>query len=440
MRHISTDPACPGTVLALGAEAVERATMDHETFAKMTLVGALHPGPEPPLRKKALLSFGAGLFAVNGDQHRRHRRLLGPAFTRKQLASYAEQMVAFTDEALSRWRTGEARSIDLDMRSLTSRIVGRTLLGESSAAHEGSAMATDHLSRAIRLLGTPLTRLLPFDAVGLPYRKYLDATLGLEEEMLRIIEARKREPAGDAPGNMLDALLSAHDEETDTQLTDHEILGHVSVFFAAGHETSANALSWTLFLLAMFPEVSARVKGEVEQVLGGAPPAADSLDRLVYLGWVVKESLRLFTPAPWNGRVLSEDTEMLGHQIPRGAEVLVSLYETHRVAEVFPEPLRFRPERWEFLKPTAYQYNPFSAGPRTCIGAAFATMEIKIVLAMIFQRYRLALLPQRIDRFAELVLAPTALRMRVEPADDHFEKSRARITGNLGDMVDLPSH
>jgi cytochrome P450 len=436
MRHISTDPACPGTVLAYGAEAVERATMDHDTYTKMTLVGALHPGPEPPLRKRALLSFGAGLFAVNGDQHRRHRRLLSPAFSRKRLASYAEDMVSLTDEALSSLQVGEVRAIDVDMRTLTSRIVARTLLGESENAE--TELASVHLTQAIRLLGNPLTRLLPFDAFGLPYRKYLNATLALEEEMLSILEARKRAGPTGERGDMLEALLTAHDEETDTRLTDHEILGHVSIFFAAGHETSANALSWTLFLLALFPEVSARVSEEVDRVLGGAPPTPDDLDKLVYLGWVIKESLRLFTPAPWNGRVLSEDVELLGHTVPKGAEVLVSLYQTHRVPEVFREPNRFWPERWETLKPTAYEYNPFSAGPRTCIGAAFATMEIKIVLAMMFQRYRFALVPQTINRFAELVLAPTSLRMKVEPKDGRFGASAARIAGDLGDMINLP--
>lgn len=439
MRHISTDPACPGTVLAFGAAAVERASMDHLAFTKTTLVGALHPGPEATPRERGLLSFGAGLFAVNGEQHRRHRRLLGPAFSRRRLASYAEQMVSLTAEALSAWRFGEVRSIDRDLRALTARIVGRTLLGESTDGQVGSEQATEHLSRAIRLLGTPLTRLLPFDAVGLPYRKYLNATLALEEEMLRILETRRRGTQDDDRGDMLGALLSAHDQETDTRLTDHEILGHVSVFFAAGHETSANALAWTLFLLAMFPDIAARVNDEIDDVLKGSAPTPESLEQLVYLGWVVKESLRLFTPAPWNGRILSEETELLGYQIPKGAEVLVSLYETHRVPSVFPEPLRFRPGRWENLKPTAYEYNPFSAGPRTCIGAAFATMEIKIVLAMIFQRCRLALLPQKIDRFAELVLAPTALCMRVEPRDGRFAASQAIISGNLGDMVDLPA-
>jgi len=439
MRHISADPACPGTILTYGAKAVEAATTAHEVYTKVSLVGALHPGPEAQPRQQALLTFGAGLFVENGDQHRRHRRLLAPAFSRKRLASYAEQMVRITDAVLATWTPGSQRSIDLDMRQLTSKIVSETLLGAGSDTE--SARATGSLARAIQLLGDPLTRLLPFDLPGLPYSRYLDATTELEETMLSLLEARKREvfaQAASEKGDMLSALLTAHDAETDSRLSDHEILGHVSVFFAAGHETSANALSWTLFLLALFPEVTARASEEVDAVLRGGEPTPESLERLVYLGAIVKESLRLFTPAPWNGRVLGQETELLGHRLPAGAEVLVSIYETHRDAEVFAAPLRFIPERWETIQPSAYEYTPFSAGPRTCIGAAFATMEIKIVLAMILQRFRMALVPQRIDRFAELVLAPKALRMRVLKRDGRFEDSRARLTGDVFDMVELP--
>jgi cytochrome P450 len=437
MRHISPNPSCPGTVLTYGADAVEAVTTAHELYRKVSLVGALHPGLEARPREHGLLTFGAGLFAVNADQHRRHRRLLSPAFSRKRLAHYAERMVHITDAALSGWAIDSERSTDLDMRQLTSQIVSETLLGAESGCE--SALATGSLARAIQLLGRPLTRLLPFDLPGLPYRAYLDATSELERSMLSLLETRKREVLAQGSsdkGDMLSALLTAHDAETDSRLTDDEILGHVSVFFAAGHETSANALSWTLLLLALFPEVTARATEEVEAVLRGGEP--NSLDQLVYLGWVIKESLRLFTPAPWNGRILGEETELLGHRVPAGAEVLVSIYETHRIPEVFPEPLRFAPERWQTLTPSAYEYNPFSAGPRTCIGAAFATMEIKLVLAMILQRFRMALVPQRIDRFAELVLAPKSLKMRVLKKDGRYAESRAQLTGDVFDMVELP--
>jgi cytochrome P450 len=439
MRHISASRDCPGTVLAYGAEAVEQSTMAHELFGKTSLVGALHPGASPSERERPLLNFGAGLFAVNGDQHRRHRRLLTPAFSRKRLGDYAEKMVALTAQMLDTWTPGEERAIHLDLRRLASAIVTETLLGGGDVLEV--QQATTSLAQAIQLMGQPLTRILPFDLPGLPFRSYLNATGELERGMFAILDARRKEspnPASSEKGDMLSALVTAHDSETNSRLSDSEIVGHLSVFFAAGHETSANALSWTLFLLAQFPEVAAQAREEVEAVLRGGEPTSETVEQLVYLGNVVKESLRLFTPAPWNGRVLTERTTFGGFEIPQGAEIMVSLYETHRVPEVFERPLAFRPERWETLRPSPYEYNPFSAGPRTCIGAAFATLEIKLVLAMLLQRYRLELVPQRIDRFAELVLAPKALKMRVVSKGAPVSKERPKILGNVYDMVELP--
>jgi cytochrome P450 len=127
------------------------------------------------------------------------------------------------------------------------------------------------------------------------------------------------------------------------------------------------------------------------------------------------------------------------HELPRGTEVLLSIYETHRDADVYRDPQAFRPQRWETIQPSVYEYNPFSTGPRTCIGAAFALMEIKVVLSMVLSRFRLALMPQPIDRFAELVLTPKhGLKMRVCAADGNHRESRARVTGNVLEMVDLP--
>lgn len=437
MRHISPDSGCPGTVLCYGPDCVEQATTHHELFTKTSLVGALHPGHEASPRETPLLSFGSGLFAVNGDQHRRHRRLLTPAFSKRRLASYAQQMVSETLLLLDQYENGQIRNLSHDMRELTSRIVTRTLLGGTNG--QETQRAASHLTQALGLLGNPVTRLLAYDWPGFPYRRYLDHARDLERGMLKLLEARKSAEEGSDQADMLSALLGAYDEESRTRLNDLEILGHISVFFSAGHETSANALTWTLLLLALFPEVAERAVDEVAHTLQGDFPTAENVERLTYLGAVIKESMRLFPPAPWNGRLLAQATQILGHEVPQGAEVLVSIYETHRMPEIFVDPLRFSPDRWALKKPSSFEYCPFSAGPRTCIGAAFATLEMKIVLALILGRKRLALVPQKVDRFAELVLSPRyGVRMKVEPADGQFMRSRARISGNIRDMVELP--
>lgn len=436
-RHIACSTDCPGTVLCHGADLNQKITSAHEVYSKSFLSGALHPGPDPSPRKRPLLSFGAGLFSVNGDEHRLHRRLLTPVFSRRRLAQYCEQMIAVTQDALGDWRPGQERDTSGDMRLLTARVVTRTLFGNDAR------LSVDAASRALKesldLMGKPLTRLLTFDLPGLPYRRYLDAATELERHVQALLAAKKQ--LGVESDDMLSAFLHARDEESGAKLSDQEILGHVSVFFAAGHETTAHGLSWTLLLLACFPQVAAKVQEELERVLSGATPSFERLDQLVYLGWVVKESLRLFTPAPWNGRVLTEQVELDGYTIPAGSEVLFSLYETHRSDPIYERPYAFEPERWEHIHPSPYQYSPFSAGPRTCIGAMFAQLEMKIVLALVLQRFRLELASSHLDRFAELVLCTKQpLFMRVHYADGRFENSARPFSGNVHEMVEFPRH
>lgn len=435
-RHIARSADCPGTVLCYGADLNQAITGAHEVYSKSYLSGSLHPGPDPSPRKRPLLSFGAGLFSVNGDEHRLHRRLLGPVFSRRRLAQYCAQMIEVTQEALQDWHLGQQRDTSGDMRLLTARVVTRTLFGKDAQ------LSVDAASRALKetldLMGKPLTRLLTFDVPGLPYRRYLDAATDLERHVQALLDAKKQ--SGVESDDMLSAFLQARDEESGARLTDQEILGHVSVFFAAGHETTAHGLGWTLLLLACFPRVAAKVQEEIERVLGGDDPSFERLDELVYLGWVVKESLRLFTPAPWNGRVLTQDVELDGYHIPAGSEVLFSLYETHRTDPIYERPYDFEPERWEHIQPSPYQYTPFSAGPRTCIGAMFAQMEMKVVLALILQRFRMELMSKSVDRFAEMVLSPKQpLIMRVQAADGRFEASARKFSGNVHDMVRFPS-
>lgn len=435
-RHITPDAACPGTILCFGPEINRAVTTQHELYAKANLSGSLYPGPSPTERQRPLVSFGAGLFSVNGEDHKRHRRLLGPAFSRKKLTGYLQKMSELSAQEVSRWQDGETRDIAVDMRRLTSLIVTATLFGQGEDPR--TELASRHLQDALHLLGKPLTKLFSRDLPFLPYRRYVDAAGALEHQMLELLLLRKNEDV--ETDDMLSALMRARDEESGTALTDQEILGHVSVFFAAGHETTSNGLAWTLLLLTSHPEVLARAVEEVKRVVGERPLNVEDLEQLVYLGWVIKESLRLFTPAPWNGRILTQDTEIGDFTVPSGAEVLFSIYETHRIPEIFAEPQRFLPERWEHLTPSPFEYSPFSAGPRTCIGAAFATMEMKIILATILSRKRLELVPQKIDRFAEMVLAPkSGMVMRVHPADDQHAASQCAFRGNVHDMVDFPA-
>ncbi len=206
-----------------------------------------------------------------------------------------------------------------------------------------------------------------------------------------------------------------------------------------GHETSANALTWTLFLLSQHPEIAADLLDELDGVLQGKAPSIEHLQQLPLLERVIKESMRILPPVPWNARVTSKPTSLEGYELPTGTEVWVSIYHTHRNADIYPEPRKFNPQRWETLQVDNFAYNPFSAGSRKCIGAGFAMMEIKIVLAMLLQKFRFQCLPQqKINRSALIVLAAGGgLPMLVCQQDREFGKGVGGLKGNIREMVEL---
>jgi cytochrome P450 len=221
-------------------------------------------------------------------------------------------------------------------------------------------------------------------------------------------------------------------------MTEDELIGQANLLFIAGHETTANALAWTLFLLSQHPRIMANLFDELTGVLRGSAPSVECLSRLPLLECVIKESMRLLPPVPFGARTCVEETELGPYNVPPGTEICFSQYFTHRLPELYPEPTRFRPERWEEIEPSAYEYLPFLAGARMCVGATFAMQEIKVVLAMLLQRYRLELVPNTvIDRRVTMTLSPKyGLPMMVHLLDRKFAASAWR--GDVRDMISAP--
>jgi cytochrome P450 len=217
---------------------------------------------------------------------------------------------------------------------------------------------------------------------------------------------------------MLSMLIAARDDDG-SALDEDELIGHAGVIFAAGHETSTNALAWTLLFLSQHPNVARDLDDELA-TLRGAPPTVDDLGRLTLLDAVIKESMRLLPPVPIHPRVVAKDSELGGYRFPAGSEVFLSIFHMHHDPDVFPDAEVFSPRRWETAKPTVYEYNPFSAGPRMCIGASFAMMEIKIVLAMVLSKYRLELpAGSRVDARVAVTMSPAdGLHMTVRSQAD----------------------
>ncbi len=430
-------PNCPGTVFTYGPEYVRQVTSQHEIYYKYPLSGGLYRKRDESKRTEPLKHFGVGLFGVNGLTHRQHRQLLMPAFHKQRIDSYRDNIVAITQSVLEQLPIDKPTDIAEVMRLLTLRVATKTLFGCDLGEEGGKTGRT--LQKALAMQGTVGVALLPFDLPGLPYHHLLNLMAQLDDEM-RVLIRRKR-ASGTDDGDVLSMLIQARDAESGVALTDDELLGHTGVIFAAGHETSANALTWTLFLLSQHPEVAADLLDELESVLHSEAPTVEQLQQLPLLERVIKESMRVLPLIPWNGRVTSQPTELGGYALPAGTEVFVSIYQTHHMPEVYPEPERFNPKRWEGFEPTMFEYNPFSAGSRICIGAGFAMLEIKIVLAMLLQKYRLQYLPQqRVERCGFIVMTPKhGMPMMVHKQDRQFAQGVGGVQGNVREMVELPA-
>jgi cytochrome P450 len=377
---------------------------------------------------------GIGLLNMNGAQHKQQRRLMMPAFHRKRVEAYHDDMVAFTQNVLDRWHVGQRLDVSHEMRQLTLRIACQTLFGlDVTERAPGIGRLVTQLLESNQF--EPQIALFPFDIPGTPFHRMMKNAERLEDEILALI-ARKRAAASEQR-DVLAMLLHARDEDG-SGMTDFELIGQTMTLLIAGHETSANTLTWTLFLLAQHPNVLADVVDELEGVLRGSAPTVEQLNQLPLLERVIKESLRLLPPGTLISRMSTAPVEIGPYRLPTGAIVILSEYVTHRLPDIYPEPKAFKPERWETIEPSPYEYLPFGAGPRMCIGATFAMMEIKIVLAMLLQRYRLSVVPKtRVDHQVKITLSPKGgMPMLVASQDRQF--STTEVQGTIHSLVNLP--
>lgn len=358
-------------------------------------------------RTKVLL--GDGLLTSEGDLHRRQRRLALPAFHRERIDRYAEVMVALGAAMRDEWRDGATINVAFEMMRLTLAVVAQTLFGTdvSGDVREISAALTELMEMFPRIVSpfADVLRRLPLP----PARRLERAIARLDAIIYRIIEERRA--AGDDRGDLLSMLLLARDEEEGGGgMTDRQLRDETMTLFLAGHETTANALSWTWYLLSQNPAVERRMHEEIDRVLGGRLPAPADYARLPYVEMVFAESMRLFPPAWIVGRLALEDVQLGGWTIPRGAVVIVSQIVTQRDARFWPDPLRFDPERFTPEAKAArpkFAYFPFGGGTRICIGEGFAWMEGVLLLATIAQKWRLLRdTPQPVETQPVITLRP----------------------------------
>lgn len=347
---------------------------------------------------QAMAEFaGQGILTTEGEHWRKHRRVVQPAFHRKRLRSFAGAMARLSGEHLDQLPAdGEVDASD-EMMRLTLRIVSETLLGtKTDRDAEDIGWAVDVAQRYVEGVIGGMVRLPRF--VPTPANRRLTrANATMDRIAYALIEDKTREPGDDVISMLLEARY-----EDGSELPKKQVRDEVLTLMAAGHETTANALSWTLVLLSRQPDVRRKLEAEVDEVLGQRAPALEDLPKLTYTRWIFDESMRLRPPAWTTGRLCIETHDLESEQterytIPEGHLVLVSPWVTHHRPDLWENPEGFDPERWEALsKPGAlhpFAFFPFGGGPRKCVGYEFAYIEATIALAMIAQRVRFDLVP-----------------------------------------------
>jgi cytochrome P450 len=411
-------------------------------FSKHTFATSLHD------------LLGDGLLTTDGDFHHQQRRLVQPVFFKQRMERYGTIMAAYTQDLLERWRPGmqidmaqamqslalriivrELFAIDLEapcadlgqalfeaMQELTLRIVAQALFDtdlKAQGAGRGHILAQAVRELTLRAVAQALfavslkdesagpcvgeagMSLMPrlsrlrrwgSDALATPYARRMAAVGKLDTHIYELI-ARRHGEDRDA-GDVLSPLLQAQDEGI--TMTDRQVRDQLMTFFAAGHQTTANAVTWTFYLLARHPAVYERLLAELRARLAGRTPTVHDLAALPYLDWVVSESARMYPPAWVLGRNARADFELEGYHFPAGTMVMLSQWVTHRLPEIWGDPEVYRPDRWDPAHGHAVPqgaYFPFGMGPHACMGIPFAQAETRLLLATILQRYTPRLVP-----------------------------------------------
>jgi cytochrome P450 len=345
--------------------------------------------------QRARLVLGEGLLTSEAPLHLRQRRLAQPAFHRQRIASYGQIIAGYTAEMTSRWASGKVMDLHPEMLLLALRIVGKTLFDTNVEGEvEQIAQAVDSFMGFLPLAFLPFPEVvlqLPFPLMTRIRRgqAYLDGLI------YRMIAERRKDPRD--RGDLLSMLLAAVDTEENTGgMTDKQVRDECLTVMLAGHETSANALSFALWELARNPEVQERLYQECRTVLGERLPAAEDYGQLGYAAQVFAETIRIYPPVWVTARTAAEEYAYRGITIPKGAILLAPQMVAHRDPRFWDDPLRFDPQRFteeNKARRLRFCYFPFGAGARQCIGEGLAWMEGVLILAYVARHWRLSLPP-----------------------------------------------
>jgi cytochrome P450 len=377
-------------------------------------------------------SVTTGMPLMNGERHDDHRSALLPYFHKKFVTRYHDACVDVTERRVSTWKFGEELDMRAEMERLAMWLATEPVLG-LDPEKEGEAVGMQ-LERTMKALFNPFALLFPYDVPGLPFHSLLRHAVEMER-VVRGVIARKKEEG--LTGDDILSVMIRMREENPERLSENELIGHTTTMFRGGYNPNGMALYWTIFLLSQHPEALKKVMGELDQAMGGRNPTPESVEKLPYLEGAIKEGMRLFPAGTWTGRLAMHEFEMKGYPLPKGTWIVMSPYVNHRIPEIYPDPYRFKPERWLTEYHSAYEFMPFSAGPRYCIGTSLGMMQLKIALSIILQRFSFTLKPgTKVDCSGLNSIRPTrGLPMIVK--DRNNNPVPAPFKGNVHSIVDF---
>ena len=342
------------------------------------------------------VTMGEGLVTSDGAAWSRQRRLMQPMFHNRIVNAFDTAINACTDTLVSRWQARAPAApfaLDRELSRLTFGVVGATLFGADIETYADEVAEMLDVMNVNPKTVRALLTLYPWIPAA-SNRRFARHLATLDRIVYGLIERRRA--SGETRGDLLGLLLAARDEDTGEAMPEQQIRDEIVTLMLAGHETSATSLAWTFHLLAQHPAVEATLIEELARELGGRPALAADLPRLPYLKQVVQESMRVYPPVWGISRAVGEDCEFKGYRIPAGAYLAILPYSLHRHPAHWPDPERFDPSRFSPQRSESrhsYCYLPFAAGPRTCIGAGMAMLEIQLVLARLLPLFRVRPVP-----------------------------------------------
>ena len=386
-------------------------------------------------RKSAQRRVTSGLLSQNGVEHRDGRRMMKDVFAKKFLPAYHNTICRLSTEMANHWTPGCECDLNSEMVHFMLKMTSALLFGLDDAHFAlRLGLLIDRWVHRNHEIGMGALVSSPKFAEG-----YDDLLIqaGELEQSVREMFATRRSCQPDSI-NVLSLLFQA--QQSEQHLSDEQLTGHATLLFAAAHLTTAHTFSWTLFLLSQHPDVLQKLQRELTNRVASEIPTLDELERLPFLDCVIKESMRVLPASSYSQRIAVQPTTLGPIRMNPGTPVIFSQYITHHRGDLYPDPDRFIPERWQTITPSAYAYLPFGAGPRMCIGATMAMVEIRTALTIMLKRFNFQIesMSSVNGHVISTMLGPTTpIRATVIPSSSL--PVCVPVTGSVHNLVELPT-